>query len=319
MFIAPISSEHLDQHQRGYPRPQLRRAQWYSLNGSWEFALDPDGGWGSPAEVQWSDHIFVPFAPEAPLSGVGHTGFVRACWYRHRCELPPRDSGGRWSLNFGAVDWHATVWINGICVGEHAGGYTPFNFDITHLVPESQIEIVVRAEDDPHDLAKPRGKQDWRLEPHSIWYPRTSGIWQTVWLERLPKHWIDSLRWTPNLERWEIGLHAVIGGPPADLRLRLRLEARGRELANDSYLIVAQEVSRRIALSDPGIDDYRNEILWSPYSPTLIDAEIELVDPETEEVLDAIESYTALRTIAVQESTVVLNCLLYTSPSPRDS
>ena len=77
MFIAPISSEHLDPHQRGYPRPQLRRAQWYSLNGSWEFALDPDGVWGAPAEVQWSDEILVPFAPEAPLSGVGHTGFIR--------------------------------------------------------------------------------------------------------------------------------------------------------------------------------------------------------------------------------------------------
>ena len=97
MFIAPISSEHLDQHQRGYPRPQLRREEWYSLNGSWEFALDPDGVWGSPAEVQWSDHILVPFAPEAPLSGVGHTGFFRACWYRTAasCRRATPGSDGR--------------------------------------------------------------------------------------------------------------------------------------------------------------------------------------------------------------------------------
>src|SRR4030095_9463370 len=126
-----------------------------------------------------------PFAPESPLSGVGHTGFFRACWYRRRCELPLRDPGERWSLIFGGVDWHATVWINGICAGEHSGAYTPFTFDITHLAPGSACEIVVRAEDDPLDLAKPRGKQDWQLEPHSIWYPRTSGIWQTVWVGKV--------------------------------------------------------------------------------------------------------------------------------------
>ena len=299
-----------------YPRPQLRRSWWQSLDGEWEFALEAQGVWRDPAEVRWTRRIRVPIAPECEASGIGDAGFHEVCWYRRTIDPPELGPGERLLLRFNAVDHAARVWANGRFAGEHTGGYTPFHFDLTALAggtrgegrgPGGPIEIVVRAEDDPQDLAKPRGKQDWRLEPHSIWYPRTSGIWQTVWLERLPKYWIDSLRWTPNLERWEIGLHAVIGGPPADLRLRLRLAARGRELANDSYLIVAQEVSRRIALSDPGIDDYRNEILWSPYSPTLIDAELELVDAELDEVLDAIESYTALRTIAVQESTVVLN------------
>jgi len=212
-------------------------------------------------------------------------------------------------LHFNAVDYASRVWADRCLVGEHVGGYTPFTVDLTPFVRAgAPIEIVVRAEDDPHDLAKPRGKQDWKLEPHSIWYPRTSGIWQTVWLERLPETWIDSIRWTPNLERWEIGLHGTLGGPsPADLELRLRLAAADRVIASDSYSVTAHEVSRRIVLTDPGVDDSRNELLWSPHSPTLIEARLELVDPRSGDVLDAVESYTALRSIAVQDRTVVLN------------
>jgi beta-galactosidase/beta-glucuronidase len=307
MFIAPISSEHLDQNHRGYPRPQLRREQWYSLNGSWEFALDPDGVWSSPAEVQWADHILVPFAPEAPLSGVGHTGFFRACWYRTRCELPPRDSGERWSLIFGAVDWHATVWINGICAGEHTGGYTPFNFDITHLVPGSACEIVVRAEDDPLDLTKPRGKQDWQLEPHSIWYPRTSGIWQTVWMEKVPATRIARVCVTPSLARWEIGVEVWLEGERRhDLHLGVTLRNRDSVLAADRYLIVNDEVHRGIALSDPGIDDSRNELLWSPQAPNLIDIEFQVWGARGE-LIDSMYSYTALRTATVQGDRFMLN------------
>jgi beta-galactosidase/beta-glucuronidase len=226
MPLTALSSNDLDSHGRGYPRPQLRRDTWYSLNGTWEFALDPDGIWRVPDDVDWSDRITVPFAPEAPSSGVNHTGFFRACWYRHRCELPPRQQGERWILHFGAVDWSATVWINGVYAGRHEGGYTPFSFDLTDLVSTSTCEIVLRADDDPHDLAKPRGKQDWQLEPHSIWYPRTSGIWQTVWLEKVPATRIGHLAFTPNLARWEIGVEMRLDGSRrADLRLAIRLHS----------------------------------------------------------------------------------------------
>ncbi|HKH70765.1 MAG TPA: glycoside hydrolase family 2 TIM barrel-domain containing protein [Vicinamibacterales bacterium] len=307
MLIAPIPSQHLDQYQRGYPRPQLRREEWYSLNGSWEFALDVEGMWQSAADVTWSGHIRVPFAPESPLSGIGHTGFFRACWYRYRCELPPRGETERWMLHFGAVDWHATVWVNGICAGEHTGGYVPFSFDITNLVTSPTCEIIVRAEDDPHDLAKPRGKQDWQLEPHSIWYPRTSGIWQTVWVEKVPATRVGRICFTPSLARWEIGVEVWLEGERRqDLRLGVRLRSRDTVLAADTYLFVSGEVHRGVALSDPGIDDSRNDLLWSPQAPNLIDVELE-VWGHRGELIDRVQSYTALRAATAQGDRFLLN------------
>jgi hypothetical protein len=166
---------------------------------------------------------------------------------------------------------------------------------------------VVHAVDDPHDLAKPRGKQDWLLDPHSIWYPRTSGIWQTVWLEYVPETWISRITWTPNLERWEIGCAVWLAGAyEAGQRLHVRLTLRDTVLADDTYLVTAGEVHRRIVLSDPGIDDYRNDLLWNPSTPRLIAAEVTLLDNDGR-VIDTIASYTALRSIAVDGDRVVLN------------
>src|SRR5512133_2830523 len=160
---------------------------------------------------------------------------------------------------------------------------------------------------DPSDLAKPRGKQDWQLKPHSIWYPRTTGIWQTVWMERVPDTHIQELRWTPSLQRWEIGLEArVVRSQSQALRLGVRLSAGSVMLADDVYAVVADEVHRRIALSDPGIDDFRNHLLWSPEMPTLIIAELRLIN-EDDEVIDHVQSYTALRSVAVQGDRLVLN------------
>jgi beta-galactosidase/beta-glucuronidase len=284
------------------------RERWLSLNGEWDFTLDVDDVWTVPQQVQWSAAINVPFAPEAPASGVGDTSFFRACWYRRVFTVPDWQADTRLLLHFGAVDYCARVWVNGHLAGHHRGGYTPFHFDITPLVePGRSIELIVRAEDDPQDLAKPRGKQDWQLQPHSIWYPRTTGIWQTVWLEQVPMTFIGWITWTPNLERWEIGFGCGLGGIRRDtLRLRVLLECRGVVIADDTYRVVNGEVHRRIALSDPGVDDYRNELLWSPDSPTLIAARLELWG-ERGELIDRVSSYTALRSISTQRDRIVLN------------
>jgi len=293
----------------GYPRPQLQRDGWSSLNGPWRFALDPEATWSAPSQVEWSERpVVVPFAPETAASGVGHTGYFRACWYQRGFAPPPLGEDERLILHFGAVDFRATVWIDGAIALEHEGGYTPFEADITDMIRgRKSATITVRAEDDPHDLSKPRGKQDWQLEPHSIWYPRTSGIWQTVWLEVVPKTRIASLRFRSSLERWEIAFDARIAGASHErFDLHVRLTCGDETLADDTYQVAGEEVDRAILLSDPGIDDSRNDLLWSPEHPTLIAAHLELRGAGGK-LLDSVRSYTALRSVAVEGDRFLLN------------
>ena len=293
---------------RGYPRPQLRRSDWTCLNGEWDFLIDAGAEIKLPEHVPWNAKIQVPFSPETPASGVQNTGFFCVVWYRRSIERPDLNGDKRLILHFGAVDHSATVWVNGVQVRTHEGGYTPFSIDITDVLLEGSLqEVIVRAEDDPADLAKPRGKQDWKLEPHSIWYPRTTGIWQTVWMETVPPTYVDSIRWASNLKRWEIGFEAHIRGPLAPgYQLIVRMHAGDQLLADDSYSLISGEIHRRIALSDPGIDDYRNTLLWSPSTPTIIDVEIEVRDGNGV-LIDALQSYTALRAITIQGDRFILN------------
>lgn len=306
MSQSPSNSSPEESHL--YPRPQLVRDNWTSLNGSWDFAIDHGAEWSDRRTIDWSGKIEVPFSPETPASGVGETGFYRAIWYRRHFERPNLGAGERVFLHFGAVDYGATVWVNGTEVVCHQGGYTPFRADVTGALTESgPQELIVRAEDDPADLAKPRGKQDWKVEPHLIWYPRTTGIWQTVWLETVPSTFIDVLKWMCNFKRWEIGLEARIAGTyDSRLGLNVRMKVGEQILSDDTYSVVVGEVHRRIALSDPGIDDYRNELLWSPSSPTIIDVEIELHYPDGR-VIERVKSYTALRSITAQGNRLILN------------
>lgn len=269
--------------------------------------MDPGQKWHHPQQVEWHQKILVPFAPETPKSGIHFEGFCNAFWYRTQFEKSDLN-GRRLLLHFEAVDYRATVWINGKHAGAHEGGYTPFTCDITPLLSESgPQEIAVLADDDPADLGKPRGKQDWQLRPHGIWYPRTSGIWRTVWLEPVPETYIHTVIWIPNRERWEIGMEVhVEGWQDREMLLELKLRAGDQTLAHDRYSVVNHEVYRRISLSDPGIDDFRNELLWRPEQPTLIDAGLVLREMSGE-VVDQVESYTAIRSIGVQGTRFVLN------------
>lgn len=289
-----------------YPRPQMFRAGWISLNGDWRFAFDDQLKCQLPKDVpHWTHTIRVPFAPESRASGIGDPGFHRACWYEREFEI--KKENYLVLLHFGAVDYCAKVWVNDIFVVEHYGGHTPFSADITTALHEDGPQkITVWVEDDPHDLGKPRGKQDWLLEPHSIWYPRTTGIWQTVWLERVPGMYIGHIRWTPHVERWEIGFEAFISGKLRNFtRLALYLYRGDQILLHDIYEVINGEVHRRIALSDPGIDDHRNDLLWSPERPTLITANIKLWCEDV--LVDEVDSYTALRSAHVQRDRFMLN------------
>jgi beta-galactosidase/beta-glucuronidase len=294
------------ERDNAYPRPQLERADWTSLDGRWRFRFDDEKAFGHPREIaEWPLRIVVPFPVESEASGIGDRGFHQACWYQRDFEASAE--GGRILLHFGAVDYRAKVWINDMHVINHEGGHTPFTIDITHaLDPSGRQMLTVYVEDDPHELTKPRGKQDWQLEPHSIWYPRTTGIWQPVWLERVSRTYIEKIRWTPYVEGFAINFEArVIGDPLDDLSIEVALWHGDKLLARDHYFVIEREVDRRIILSDPGIDDYRNELLWSPERPQLIDARIVLRCGDR--VIDEIRSYTALRSVAVLRDRFMLN------------
>ena len=297
-----------------HPNPLLERERWRSLNGRWRFALDALGQYRHPSEVPFDREILVPFPPESTLSGIGDQGLHIAVWYALRVELNDGDlpqPDGRLMLQFGAVDYHATVWAGGQHIAEHRGGHTPFAVDVTDAIETLEsgqriLEIVVRAEDDPNDLAKPRGKQDWLPEPHAIWYPRTTGIWQDVWLEPVAAVRISELHCTPYLERWEFGVDVRVSGLLRDgLQLRVRLLEDEDTLADDRYVLTRSEVSRRIGLQDPGVDDFRDYLLWSPSHPHLIRVIVELLDGDA--VIDRVLSYTAMRSVAVTENLFLLN------------
>lgn len=298
-----------------HPRPQLRRARWIDLCGTWQFAADDeDRGiaerWFEQAGA-FDREIVVPYPPESRLSGVHETGFRRVVWYRRELRLDDSLRGGRLRLHFGAVDYRASVWVNGRLAVEHEGGHTPFSAEIAHLLADSETQvIVVRAEDDPHDLQQPRGKQYWEERPGYIWYHRTTGIWQPVWLEPLPPVAIEEIRWTPNVDRLGVSLALRLDrAPPEGWRVRLRLtgDRPSRTLVDDSCALSGRELRRDLLLDiNKELMRRRQTLLWAPDHPNLIEAEIELIDG-TGATVDHVESYFGLRLIEARDGRFTLN------------
>ncbi len=293
-----------------HPNPQLERRAWQSLDGPWQFSFSEGD---RPQAVAWTHEITVPFPPESKLSGIYDEGFHPCVWYRRTFTVPSDWQGQRLRLHFGAVDYRAQVWVNGHLVATHEGGHTPFWADVTHVLSggDEEVgegiggEIVVRAEDDPHDLGKPRGKQDWLREPHGIWYPRTTGIWQTVWLEPVPDVHLSELRLTPDAASFGIILEAQVAGENAGLSLEVVLRLGDEVLVQDTFGVTAGHVKRTLHLPDPGIDDARARFVWSPERPTLLDLTLKL--KRQDEVLDEVTSYTALRSVGTRGGSFFLN------------
>ncbi|MGF1634525.1 MAG: glycoside hydrolase family 2 protein [Phycisphaerae bacterium] len=296
-----------------HPRPMLTRPEHWSLDGTWQFDA------GDSPDFADGQTIRVPFAPEAPLSGLnggkGLEGFLSRCWYRREVVMPKVPAGHRLLLHFGAVDYVARVWVNGRLAVEHEGGYMPYHADVTDLLSGDKAEVLVCADDDPHDLAKPRGKQDWHEKPHSIWYPRTTGIWQSVWLEVVPQTRIDSLRWTASVAEGAVSLTARIVAPVqgamGQLRLAVTLSHAGKQLCQDVCSVGTDGVLQRTFPVDRSHgNNCVNDLLWSPEHPRLIDAELTLLN-ESGEKLDTVGSYTALREVAIEGDRFLLNRSTY--------
>jgi beta-galactosidase/beta-glucuronidase len=284
-----------------YPRPQFQREDWCSLDGTWRFAATSAT---DPNQVAWDQEIRVPFAPEAPLSGVADEGYHPVVWYQREVEVPADWEGRRIVLHFGAVDYAARVWLNGRLVATHEGGHTPFHADVTEALRAGTQTLTVRAADDPHDMRKPRGKQDWLPRPHGIWYPRTSGIWQSVWLEPVHPQHLAQVRFTPDVPGFTIATEARFSGHvEGTLAVEVR---RGDELlVADRWSVGGTSVGRTVRLPDPGIDDARRAYLWSPEHPTLLDVRLSLeVDGV---VVDEVTSYTALRSVEARDGFFQLN------------
>ncbi|MDX6327434.1 MAG: hypothetical protein QOK15_3788 [Nocardioidaceae bacterium] len=311
------------QQDGSYPRPMLCREVWTSLDGVWQFAHDDDaaglaGRWYDPAsDASFDQRIEVPFPPESLASGIGARGFHPVVWYRRslgRDDLPRAlDDGSRLLLHFGAVDHRAQVWIDGQRVGEHVGGQTPFTVDLTEAWAgdadeDAEHVLVVRAEDDPQALHHPRGKQDWREKPHGIWYERTTGIWQPVWLEVVPVHHLVDVAWTPHLSSSVVRGELTLGSAPTEpIRVTVTLSLGDELLAEVSY--VARQRVTQVDISIPALRNGqdRARLAWSPEEPHLVDAEVVLRTEGTGEEIDRVASYLGLRDVSVGRGSFVLN------------
>ena len=264
-----------------YPRPQMVRAEWQNLNGLWNYAIRPAG----ELPGTWDGEILVPFAAESSLSGVGRrVGAEQELWYERTFTIPAKWSGRRVLLHFGAVDWRADVWVNGVSLGRHEGGYTPFEFDVTSVLKKGDNTLRVRVWDPTDAGCQPRGKQV--NNPEVIWYTPVTGIWQTVWLEAVPQQYIRNIRTTPDLDRKLFRVEtAACGAQPGDV-IEVRLYDSGMKVAEGRALSGAPV---ELNVAEPK--------LWSPASPFLYDMEVALV--RNGRKVDEVQSYTAMRKFSI--------------------
>jgi beta-galactosidase/beta-glucuronidase len=286
-----------------YPRPQFVRQDWFCLNGVWQFQIDREdsGAIHGLIDAELSHQILVPFCPESSLSGVGETGFMDAVWYRRTAMIPNDWIGRRLLLHFQAVDYDATVWVDGVEVVRHRGGWTPFTADLGVVEKrDQQRTIVVRARD-PESGSQPRGKQSDRVENYGAVYTRTTGIWQTVWLEPVPETYMLRPRITPDLSRGAFHVEVGLRGPKMGLSVRARLSGDSGELATaESRADI--DFSHRLTLDIPA--EHRR--LWSPDEPFLYHLSFEVIDGERNPV-DSMQSYAGLRSLTIDDRAVLLN------------
>ncbi|WKN42557.1 glycoside hydrolase family 2 protein [Tunicatimonas pelagia] len=270
-----------------YPRPQMVREQWLNLNGLWEYAItDKDGG--MPNEYQ--GNILVPFPIESALSGVKQMVQPhQKLWYRTTFTIPEDWSAESLLLHFGAVDWEATVYINGQNLGTHRGGYDPFTLEIQQAASaENEHEIIVEVWDPTDEGKQPTGKQT--LNPRGIWYTPTTGIWQTVWVEPVPTSYIEQIRLIPNIDEEKLTVAVQTNDESTMSNVRLTALDGGQEVATQEG---SDNLPIGLSITSPK--------LWSPDSPFLYDLTVELTDADGN-VVDKIESYFGMRKISVEKA-----------------
>lgn len=288
-----------------YPRPQFTRRDWLCLNGTWQFELDQgDSGLDRGLRTRaLAGRITVPFCPESKLSGVENTDYLNAVWYRRDVAIPAKWKGRRILLHFQGCDYDTFVWANGVEVGRHRGGMTPFTVDLTEVATAGKkVTLVVRARDNARE-SMPSGKQAWMHGNSGCHYTRTTGIWQTVWLEPVPlRAHLQRPKITPDVANRRFVIEQPVAGAQAGLVFRARLrDAKG--MVGEAGCLCGEGFYPRLDLCIPA----ERVRLWSPEDPHLYEIELELADAATGAVIDRAESYAGLRSVFIDGYAIKLN------------
>lgn len=300
--------QHTQCYIKDYPRPQFVRKEWHNLNGDWDFAFD-DKNCGEREEWFCSGFptgmkIRVPYSYQTSASGVGRAERHDYIWYRKEALRPACSADSRLILWFEGSDYITKVWVNGIYIGKHEGGYCRFCFDITDAALKSTetYTLTVKCED-IYDAAQPRGKQKWMEKPYGCWYVETNGIWKTVWTEVVSADRIGRMKFTPNKTTYCVDFDAEITGDCRGLELVTQVSREGRLVAENTLVIVRDRFSYSIDLSD---DHAQFKIeWWSMGHPALYD--LKFVLKRDGKVIDEVGSYFGFRAFYAQKDTLVLN------------
>jgi len=298
-----------------YPRPQFQRDSWLNLNGWWDFDQDPgDRGirerWYE--HHAWSRRIVVPYPVESSLSQVGDRNAADVVWYRRLVALPASFPHQRLLLHFGAVDYEADVWWDGQHLGGHEGGHTPFTLELPHYpspsapLADASHTLVVRAQDRRADLTQPRGKQYWKTSSESIFYTRTTGIWQTVWIEPVAAAYLKDVRCTPRLADGSIHWLVTLGGQasgPLTVVIDVT-DPSGNPYGRAVQPVDGPIVEARLTVS---ADAARTIQPWSPESPSLYQVRYQLIEGPAAKSLDDVSSYLGFRCLLARDGRLWLN------------
>ncbi len=279
-----------------YPRPQFQRELWMNLNGQWQFSFD---------QPSFDREITVPFAYQARLSGIGSSERHDVVWYRRSFVLPEAWEGQTVLLHFGAVDYSCQVWVNGVHVGGHTGGHVSFTLEITQALVSGENRLEVRAEDVLTDLGMPRGKQYWKDAPESIFYTPTTGIWQTVWLEPVPRAHFRRVDITPDLDSRTVAFDYVLSR--GDLEAEIEVSFQGKLVARSREPVFRSGGRTILALDKErlGRDNFTSACAWSPKHPNLFDVTYRLYEDGA--LTDTVRGYFGLRKISVENGVICLN------------
>ena len=284
-----------------YPRPQFVREDWVNLNGTWSYEFDFSRS-GMDRRLFESDgfdgSITVPFAPQSELSGVGFKDFIPEMWYHRTLSVPDGWAGKRIILHFGAVDYIASIYIDGKIAGRHWGGSSSFDVDITRLVnPGQEHDLVVRVEDDERSGQYAKGKQCGRYDTFGCEYTRTTGIWQTVWMEPVPMTGLKDAYIVPDLDQSRFMVEPSYYGLEAGQQLRVKIL--------DGDKVVSQKTVP--ASSQSSVDlPVKKVKTWSPESPFLYNVELEVLSADGT-VTDKVLSYAGMRKVHIVGNRIFLN------------